>query len=197
MMRSRLLLVFALLCVHCAESTPPAAAPKPPVATDPNAVATFLPLKDNTTFAYDTRSDLSGAGMLVMQVRRPRAQMAELVVAGRVRRLDIDDTGVRHAAGGWLLKPPLAQGAQFQGDFGTVQITGLSKHVEVPAGKFDGCLETTESLAGTGFSKRTVTQYCPHVGIVARQTDVESEEGAGSESLTLRSFGERTDLSAQ
>jgi hypothetical protein len=132
--------------------------------------------------------------MLVLEVRRPRSSLAELSVAGRIQRLEIDATGIRHLTGGWLLKLPITLGASWRGDFGTVEVTSLERQLSVPAGRFSDCLETVESLSGADFNKRTTTAYCPGVGIVARRTEVESDEGNGVESLTLRSFGPRVDL---
>lgn len=154
-----------------------------------------MPLIDATVFAYETTSELTGeTGMLVLEVRRPRPGSAELVVAGRVRRLSIDPTGIQHATGGWLLKEPLERGATWKGDFGEVQVTALDRTVTTPAGVFAGCLDTTESSSGQDFAKRTITTYCPEVGITLRRTEVESDEGAGIESLRLRSHGPRVDV---
>jgi hypothetical protein len=178
-------------------AAPPAEPAKAAPAQAPLTDATrFLPLLDATVFAYDTSSGQSGQkGFLVIEVRRPRPNMAELSVAGRVRRVEIDATGIRHATGGYLLKPPLELHAHFPGDFGMVELSAVDKTVRVPAGTFTGCLETTEDLAGAGFSKRTVTVYCPDVGIVTRRTEAESDEGSAIESLELRSHGPRVDLS--
>ena len=196
-MAAERLALIALLCAACASTPPPAAKPTAePAAT--TEVSRFLPLVDATVFAYDTTSGVSGQkGLLVLEVRRPRPSMAELVVAGRIRRVEIDATGIRHATGGYLLKPPLALHAKYPGDFGMVEITAVDKTITVPAGTFKDCVETSEELSGSEFSKRTVTVYCPDVGIVARRTDAESNEGAANESLELRSHGPRFDLNAE
>lgn len=170
--------------------TPPAS---PAVAFAPTAplegVERWLPLKDATVFAYDTVSQPSGEkGMLVLEVRR-RTSLVELSVAGRVQRVEVDATGIRHVTGGWLLKEPPTLGARWKGDFGAVEVTAIDRQVSVPAGNFSGCLETVESLAGNDFNKRTTTVYCSGVGIATRKTEVESNEGNGVESLNLRSFG--------
>ncbi len=186
-------LLLVILAASCAKPAPPAEAPR--TTAPQQGAARWLPLEDATVFAYDTASDVgAGSGMLVIEVRRPRPESAELVVAGRVRRLQIEAGGIRHVTGGWLLKEPFSLGARYQGDFGSVEITSIDRHVEVPAGKFDGCLETVESFAAEGATKRTTTAYCPFVGIATRRTEVETDEGNGSEVLRLRSFGPRFDL---
>ena len=70
------------------------------------------------------------------------------------------------------------------------------KSFESTAGGFSGCLETLESASGPDFTKSTRTTYCPDVGIVERITEVESDEGAGSEAIRLRSHGPRFDINS-
>lgn len=185
-------LLFAAAC----DRSPPPVASAPPVSTRSlGGAERFLPLLDATVFAYDTHSQATGQrGLLVLEVRRRRADMAELVVAGRTRRVELAEEGIRHATGGWLLKQPLTLGATFQGDFGGVRISAIDRSVKVAAGSFDGCLETIEAVSNTGFSKSTTTLYCPNVGIVTRLTEAESDEGADTESMRLRSFGPKVDL---
>jgi hypothetical protein len=132
--------------------------------------------------------------MLVLEVRRARSSLVELSVAGRVQRVEVDATGIRHVTGGWLLKQPPTLGARWKGDFGSVEVTAIDRKVSVPAGNFTGCLETVESLSGADFNKRTTTVYCSGVGIAFRRTEVESNEGNGVESLSLRSFGPKFDF---
>jgi hypothetical protein len=191
--------LFAAWSGLSACAAPPQAAPAAPqTQTSSTPIERFLPLTDNTVFAYETLDEASGErGLLVMEVRRPGSDRAELAVAGHVSRVTLDASGVQHVTGGWLLKVPLRVGATFAGDFGTVTISALDRSVEVPAGRFDGCLETVEEKAGVNFSKRTLTAYCPHVGIVLRRTEAESDEGAGAESMRLKSHGPRVDLTGQ
>ena len=188
-------LVAAALVACAKAAAPPAPAALPPQAA--SEVSRYLPLQDATVFAYDTTSGGSEQkGLLVLEIRRRRPSMAELIVAGRTRRVEIDATGIRHATGGYLLKAPLSLHAKYPGDFGMVEVTAIDQVVTVPAGSFVGCVETVEELKNAEFSKRTVTEYCPDVGIVARRTEAESDEGNLSESLALRSHGPRVDLSA-
>jgi hypothetical protein len=184
--RRALALSSALLVFACGGQK---AAPKAAdLTTAKGGVLRYLPLEDKTVFAYDTLSDAQ-KGMLVLEVRRPAASVAELVVAGRIQHLEIDATSVRHLGGGFLLKEPLTRGAKFAGDFGTVEITAAPRGLSVPAGSFNDCIETVETSASAASSKTTTTVYCAGVGIAFRKTEAESDEGSGSESLSLRSFG--------
>jgi hypothetical protein len=183
------LALSALALLSACSSAPPPAPAAPPAPVS-EGVERWLPLSDGTVFAYDTLSEPSGEkGMLVLEVKRSRTGMVELSVAGRAQRVEVDATGIRHVTGGWLLKQPPTLGAQWKGDYGSVQVTAIDRQVSVPAGNYTGCLETVESLSGADFSKRTTTVYCSGVGIVTRKTEVESDEGNGAESMKLRSFG--------
>ena len=52
--------------------------------------------------------------------------------------------GVRLLRGGYLLLAPLSLGAEWTGPVGRVHVSGVDQSVDVSAGHFEGCLETTE-----------------------------------------------------
>jgi hypothetical protein len=176
------------------EGTPPPQAPKPS-APQVTEIERYLPLINDTVFAYDTRQENTGEkGALMMHVRRRRPDLVELEVAGHVQRLDLVPDGVRVASGGWLLKEPLREGARFKGDSGEVTVTSVGKSTDVPAGHFDDCVETTEvSVAG---QKKVTTLYCRDVGIVRLDVEGEIGEDYVRESAVLRSHGPRIDVGA-
>jgi hypothetical protein len=189
---SRRLGLVAALAFGCARATPAAsasAAPQP--ATGP---LRYLPLEDATVFSYETQTTPGNdRGLLVLEVRRPRPDTAELVVAGRVTRLSITPDAVSHAAGGFLLRAPLVAGAEWHGDFGHVRLTRVDARVTVGAGTFADCLETVEELATRESDKRTTTMFCAGVGIALRETEVEQGGEHQSERIALKSFGKRFD----
>jgi hypothetical protein len=187
---SALLISGAIGCGGSAAS----ATPKPAAPTDPLAPERYLPLVDDTVFAYETSSEATGErGVLMMAVRRPRPDRAEIAIGGRIQRLDLGPDGIRQASGGYLLKPPLATGAQFRGQFGEVKVTTLDRAVEVPAGKFTGCLETVEETRSP-VPKRATTVFCPEVGIVMLVAEGTSDGEYTVERAVLRSHGPRIDI---
>jgi hypothetical protein len=186
-----LLLAAALVSVAgaCSAPPPPGVAKKP---VAPDGVARYLPLEDDTVFAYDTVMEPGGErGLLVLEVRRRRPELAELVVAGRAQRLNVSAAAVELVTGGALLRAPLTVGASWRGDFGRVRVTNLSRSVTVPAGAFSDCLETVEEMTSTEGTKQTSTVYCPGVGITLRETEVEQDGARGTERIELKSFGKR------
>jgi len=177
------------LAVACGSPPPAETKPKAPVG---EGVLHYLPLEDATVFSYDTRIEPDGVrGLLVLEVRRRRPELAELVVAGRAQRLNVSATAVELVTGGALLRAPLAEGASWRGDFGRVRITSVSRSVTVPAGSFRGCLETVEEMTSAEGTKRTTTAFCPGVGITVRETEVEQDAQHATERIELKSFGKR------
>jgi hypothetical protein len=167
-------------------------APAAAAAPSSSGIARYLPLEDGTVFSYDTSSEPEGDhGLLVLEVRRPRSESAELVVAGRSRRMSVSEHAVAHAAGGFLLREPLAVGAEWHGDFGHVRVTRVDAKVTVAAGTFAGCVETVEELTTRESEKRTTTAFCPGVGIALRETEVEQGGTHQSERIALKSFGKK------
>jgi hypothetical protein len=193
--RRRAGLLVALLGSGCAAAPPPS----PPSAT-PSAtgLARFLPLEDGTVASFDTVTEPGGErGLLVLEIRRPNPETAELVVAGHASRLRLSTGAVAHAAGGFLLREPLAAGAQWKGDFGHVRVTRTDRSISVGAGTFTGCVETLEELTTREGQKRTTTVFCPGVGIALRETEAEQGAEQQSERITLKSYGPKFDPSTK
>lgn len=168
-------------------------APQAGGAEKAEGLARFAPLEHNTVYTYSTSVEDTGErGVLMMQITRPRPNLAELDVGGRVRRVELTAKGIRHVSGGWLLKPPLRTGAEYPGLSGTVRITSVDKQIRVPAGSYSGCIETTESdSSGT---QRVVTVFCPDVGIVLIDAEGSSASGVSRERAELKSFGPKVDI---
>jgi hypothetical protein len=181
--------------VFCACSGAAAKAPQQTAgAVDPLAPERYLPLVHDTVFAYETSSEATGeTGVLMMSIARPRPDLAEVKIGSRVQRLDLSKEGIRHATGGYLLKAPLAVGSRYKGQFGEVRITTLDRAVEVPAGKFKGCLETVEETQVPA-AKRATTVFCPDVGIVILVAEGTSDGEYTVERAQLRSHGPRIDI---
>jgi hypothetical protein len=185
------LLAIGAACVALSCAARPAAT-KAAVATPKGGVFRYMPLEDGTVFSYETSTQPSGEkGLLVLEIRRPRAESAELVVAGRVRRLEVTESALAHVTGGFLLKEPLATGAEWKGDFGRVRVTNTERAVTVPAGEFVDCLETVEETTNAEGSKKTTTAYCPGIGIALRETEAEQEAEYAVERIALKSWGKR------
>jgi hypothetical protein len=190
----RVSLALCALTASCSSQRPAAtAAPAAPAASD---VFRYMPLTNDTVYAYETSSeDSAERGVLMLRVRRPRENLAELGSGSRVQRLDLGSDGIRHATGGHLLKPPLVAGTTWRGQFGEVTLVTTNRAIEVPAGKFTGCLETVEQ-ARAPVQKKVKTVFCPEVGIALLEAEGMVDGNYTHERAALRSFGPAVDLGA-
>jgi hypothetical protein len=190
---SRWALLLALSAVACGGAGK-ATTPKPSGPAGITDVERYLPLTDNTVFAYETLSETTGErGVLMLGVKRRRPELVELSIGGKVQRLDIVPDGVRHATGGYLLKAPLSVGATWKGQFGEVRVTALDRAVDVPAGRFQNCVETVEEVRAPA-QKKATTVFCPEVGMVLLQAEGTAEGEYELVRAVLRSHGPRIDL---
>ena len=120
-------------------------------------------------------------GMFVTRVRRLPGPRFSLMSSQGSHVLEVRADGiVREESKAYVLRAPLAAGAQWPGENdATVRVSSMNRIVEVPAGKFVGCVETIEEVApkpGKNPSRRVTTTYCPDVGIALLH--VEAWEGA-------------------
>jgi len=190
----RSLLFVSLLTWSCA-SQPPEEAKAPKANLDPPTLSELLPLKDRTVSSFETSSDLGDKGLLVLEIFRPRPEVAELRIAGRTQRLRVEATKVSHAAGGVLLEEPLEVGHQFRGSFGETSITEVNTTVTLPAGELKGCLVTVEE--STRPPKRATSTYCRGVGLSKMVIEVFGGEGAGRLETRLTDHAPRVDFREQ
>jgi len=190
-MRSRILaLISSGMFAGCASPPPPKAQAANAPVTE---VSRFAPFENNTVFSYETYiEDTNERGILVFEIRRPRPELAELSVAGQVRkRYYFEPDGIRSSLGGYLLKAPLAANATWQGDDGPVRVAAVNESLDLPAGKFEGCIKTVEQAKLGAATRTTTTDFCPGVGIATLQIEGEQEGMSVLQALRLRSFGPR------
>jgi len=156
-------------------------------------VARYLPLQNDTVLSYETYiEDTNERGIAVFEIRRPRPELAELSIAGQVRkRYYFEPFGVRSAHGGYLLKAPLSLNAEWTGDDGKVKVTSVNQSVDAPAGKFSNCLTTVEQAQFNSATRKTTTVFCPGVGITVLEIEAQQEGVNVLQRLTLKSFGPR------
>jgi len=184
------IIACSALAMSCAASAPP---PAQATSVPLGEISRYAPFENNTVFSYETYiEDTNEHGILVFEISRPRPELAELSVAGRVRkRYYFEPGGVRSAQGGYLLKAPLTANAEWQGDDGQVKVTAVNQDVTVPAGKFAGCIQTVEQAKLAAATRVTTTVFCPGVGITTLQIEGEQEGTSVLQRLSLKSFGPR------
>jgi hypothetical protein len=191
--------VVAVAVVGCGSSRGAASSPQE-AALPESPVSRFLPLVDGNIWAFDAEDDENGGkGMFVTRVRRLPGPRFSLMSSQGSHVLEVRADGiVREDSKAYVLRAPLSAGAAWPGENGaTVHVSALDRIVEIPAGKFVGCVETIEEITpkpGKSPPRRVTTTYCPDVGIAL--IHAEAWEGGAhlGERATLRSFGKPAEL---
>lgn len=190
-MKRALGLLLSATCIGCAAA--PAPPPSAPAQAAVGELSRYLPLENDTVFSYATYiEETNERGLAVFEIKRPRPELAELSIAGQVRkRYYFEREGVRSSQGGYLLKSPLSLHAEWTGDDGKVKVTSVDLSVDAPAGKFSGCLQTVEDARLGSATRKTTTVFCPGVGITVLEIEAEGDGTSVSQRLILKSFGPR------
>lgn len=194
---------FGLLTVLAAVSCAGSKSREPQVITvrdqsaTPSEALRFMPLEDDTVYAYDTSSDSGERGVLMMQVSRPRKDRVDLRIGSRTERLQMDGEGISYVDGGFLLKVPLSRGAEWRSRSGSVRVVETEIPAHVPAGDFQSCIRTVEEIREAERAKVITSIYCPHVGLVSIDVVGDTDNGRGHELAVLRSFGPRVELTRE
>jgi hypothetical protein len=154
-------------------------------------VQRLYPLEHNTVFSYNTADESGQTGIYIIEVNRPRQSMAELKVAGNVIRRYVSSDGIQAPGGGYILRSPLSDSAEWKGEFGDVRVKSMSRGIKVPAGDFGNCVETQESVDTPAFNKTATSVFCPGIGLVYYLLEGEQNGVKVSQKLELKTFGPR------
>ena len=200
--RPRSLAGLLCLAISCRGSRDRAHAASDEAPLPACAVGRYLPLVDGNIFAYDAEDDHTGEkGMFVTRVRRLPGPRYSLMSAQASHVLEVRADGITRAeTSAYLLKAPLVAGAEWQGEGGSVvRVESIDRSVDVPAGKFVGCIETIEEIHSAGKEpvRRLTTAYCPDVGIALLHAEAWQGGRHSGEKATLRSFGKAVELSKE
>jgi hypothetical protein len=155
---SRGLVLFVFMCA-CASA--PSARPAAPLTP-----GRLYPLHAGGVWSYDVDP---GDGSNVLAITRViEAGAGHVLVQGGegTTRYELRDDGIyRSERGGYLLKAPIAVGAQWPSGGGMqATVRAIDLALETPAGRFSGCVEVLEQGAPSGATISTT--YCPEVGPV-------------------------------
>ena len=185
---------FAVMVAACGGAKEPPARSAAAAPVPSSAVSRFFPLIDGTQWAYDAEEDDTGnKGVFVTRVQAMSGARFSLVTGQRSRVVELRADGVARAETGvYLLRAPLTPGAEWPGEgAAVVRVGAVDRIVDVPAGKFVGCIDTVEEqlVAGGQPARRVTTTYCPDVGIVSLHAEAWENGRRVGERAVLRSFG--------
>jgi hypothetical protein len=135
-------------------------------------------------YAYVTKGE---ASMLnVLHVARKEPGKGSLRASNSERIFLIQADTIKRVGGGTVLKMPVALGTAFTGDHGgATTIEEVDVTIEVPAGRYTGCIRTLEKPSAV-YTATTKTTFCPNVGIVR----LEVQGADRTEAMELQSYGD-------
>jgi hypothetical protein len=158
-----------------------------------SALELYFPLVDGNVYFYATQNEMGEPGLLVARVYRADATHGELRFPSGSKRFEFTSDGVLYQSRlgtTYVLKAPLEVGTTWRGEHGgQTRILATKVNVDVPAGKFTGCIQTIEERLGDAPVKYATT-FCPTVGVVV----LEAASGANLERAELKSYGAPNDL---
>lgn len=180
----------------CADTTPvakPGEAATSAATRDPQSqLERLLPLMSGLAYTYSVEAEDAAEDWLAQAIPE-QGTRASLRLPGGTRHFEFVADGVRlllPEGPVYVLKLPLAVGNRWRGARGSmVEVVGVEEAVELPAGRFNGCVRTLE-VRGGDLPLRVATTYCPNVGIV----QLDAASGQQIERGVLRSFGRPVDL---
>jgi hypothetical protein len=168
-------------------------APAPARITSGTPLERFLPLHEGHRYLYEFETSDGARGLLPVVHRRVDATHGSWQLSGGGNDFEYVADGVLTFGSGGathLLKAPLTPGTTWRGgNQSTVAVQRIEVALTVPAGRFEGCVETSETRGGDA-PLAIVAVYCPEVGMVERSI----ASGGRKERLVLKSYGPPIDL---
>lgn len=172
----RLLLgtVFAL-ALGCA-SSPSSPSPSGPAPGRPESAADYYPLEPGWKWAYDL--ERNGEHMLAVYQVLERVPDGAIVQAGEERlSYAVTSQGVAQREGSmvgdFVLKNPIAAGAEWPVFGGTAKVVAVDQKVSVPSGDYRDCVVVETSRRNPNRLSRTT--FARGIGPIAIELQVESE----------------------
>ncbi|MFI5308051.1 MAG: hypothetical protein ACHQ53_11895 [Polyangiales bacterium] len=123
-------------------------------------------MAQGSAWSYDVDTGDGAKVLAIARVTEATAERATIQGGEGATHYELRPDGIfRQERGGYLLKPPFREGAQWESGNGMqAKITRLGVAIETPAGRFAGCVEVTEQGSANGAVINTT--YCPDIGPV-------------------------------
>jgi hypothetical protein len=168
--------VFSLLLAVGWAGCATTAAPTTPAVTKTQSAADYYPLDVGWKWAYDL--DRQGEHMLAVYAVLERTSDTAIVQAGDERMMyAVTAQGIAQkdgvTIGDFVLKNPIALGAEWNVFAGKAKITSISQTVAGSAGEYANCV-VVEALR-TDPVRLSRTTFAPGVGPVAIEVQVQSQ----------------------
>lgn len=168
--------MVSMLVATVASSCATAPAPAPAGAMKTRLASDYYPLDAGWKWAYDL--ERQGEHMLAVYAVLERTPDAAMVQAGEERiEYSVTPQGVAQKEGStigdFVLKNPIAVGAEWNVFAGKAKITSVSERVTGASGEYQNCV-VVETLRSDP-TRLSRTTYAPGIGPVAIEVQVQSQ----------------------
>lgn len=174
----------ALTLFSCASG--PAASGRKPADLSPGSL---YPLREGAAWSYDVDAGDGEASVLATtHVLRIQGTTVEVQSGQAVLRYALLPDGIQRVDGGtYLLRAPIAPGSEWPASLDThARVTAVGQLLQTPAGNFEDCVVVTESGGDSG--RKVTTTYCPGVGPVRVESEMEVRGKLLRVTATLRGY---------
>jgi hypothetical protein len=183
-MRFLELTVACIVLFGCA-SGPSASGGKP---ADLSPLSLY-PLREGAAWSYDVDAgDGEPTVLATTRVLRIQGTTVEVQSGQAVLRYALLPEGIQRVdAGTYLLHAPIALGSEWPAGLNTqARVSATGQLLQTPAGNFEGCVVVTELGADSG--RKVTTTYCPGVGPVRVDSEMEVRGKLLRVTATLRGY---------
>lgn len=174
----------ALIMFSCASG--PSASGRKPADLSP---ASLYPLREGAAWSYDVDAGDGEAPVLATtRVVRIQGTTVEVQSGQAVLRYALLPDGIQRIDGGtYLLRAPVGPGSEWPASLDTqARVTAVGQLLQTPAGNFEDCVVVTESGGDSG--RKVTTTYCPGVGPVRVESEMEVRGKLLRVTATLRGY---------
>jgi hypothetical protein len=149
----------------------------------------LYPLREGAAWSYDVDAgDGESPVLATTRVLRIQGTNVEVQSGQAVLRYALLPDGIQRVdSGKHLLHTPIALGSEWPAGLNTqARVSAVDQLLQTPAGNFESCVVVTELSADSG--RKVTTSYCPGVGPVRVESEMEVRGKLLRVTATLRGY---------
>ena len=182
----RFLELFAVSMVLFGCASGPSLSARKPADLSPRSL---YPLREGAAWSYDVDTgDGEPPVLTTTRVLRIQGVNVEVQSGQAVLRYALLPDGIQRVdAGKYLLHAPIALGSEWPAGLNAqARVSAVEQLLQTPAGNFESCVVVTEFGGDSG--RKVMTTYCPGVGPVRVESEMEVRGKLLRVTATLRGY---------
>lgn len=183
-MRFLELVAGCVVLLGCASG--PSGSARTPADLSPGSL---YPLREGAAWSYDVDTgDGDPPVLTTAHVLRVEGPTVEVQSGQAVLRYALLPEGIQRAdSGTFLLHAPISLGSEWPAGLNTrARVSAVGQLLQTPAGTFESCIVVTELTPDSG--RKVATSYCPGVGPVRVESEMEVRGKLLRVTATLRGY---------